>query len=230
MSCLLEVRNLTVQYRGAPAPAVENLSFSLEEGEILSLHGPSGSGKSTVVWALMGMLEAYHASASGEITFLGEKTDLQAHPSGLKRPWSEIALIPQSSMSVLNPIQTIGQSMLEMIRAHEGRGPRAPREERCRELLRQVSLQPDVLKAYPFELSGGMMQRVSIAIAILYRPKLLIMDEATTGLDVLTEADLLGEIRRLKRQENMSILMISHDRILSDAFCDRRIEIGGFHG
>jgi peptide/nickel transport system ATP-binding protein len=133
-------------------------------------------------------------------------------------------------MSVLNPIQTIGQSMLEMIRAHEGQGAKAPREERCRQLLRQVSLQPDVLKAYPFELSGGMMQRVSIAIAILYRPKLLIMDEATTGLDVLTEADLLGEIRRLKRQENMSILMISHDQILSDAFCDRRIEIGGFHG
>lgn len=230
MSCLLEVKNLTVQYRGASAPAVEDLSFSLEEGEILSLHGPSGSGKSTVVWALMGMLEAYHASASGEITFLGEKTDLQAQPAGLKRPWSEIALIPQSSMSVLNPIQTIGQSMLEMIRAHEGQGAKAPREERCRELLRQVSLQPDVLKAYPFELSGGMMQRVSIAIAILYRPKLLIMDEATTGLDVLTEADLLGEIRRLKRQENMSILMISHDQILSDAFCDRRIEIGGSHG
>ena len=74
MSILLEIRDLTVRYRGAPAPAVEGLSFSLEEGEILSLHGPSGSGKSTVVWALMGMLEAYHASASGEITFLGEKT------------------------------------------------------------------------------------------------------------------------------------------------------------
>lgn len=229
MSALLEVNNLTVRYRGMVTPAVQDLSFSLEEGEILSLHGPSGSGKSTVVWALMGMLEAYHAFGTGEISFLGEKVDLSIQTAGLKRDWSEIALIPQSSMSVLNPVQTIGQSMLEMIDAHEGRGKKAPRTERCKELLAQVHLAPDVLKAYPFELSGGMMQRVSIAIAILYHPKLLIMDEATTGLDLLTEADILGEILLLKRQENMSILMISHDRILSDAFCDRGIEIGGCH-
>lgn len=227
MSVLLEVKNLTVRYRGAAEPAVRELSFSLDEGEILSLTGPSGAGKSTVVWALMGMLEAYHASASGTVSFLGETVDLSVQKVGLKRDWSEIALIPQSSMSVLNPIQTIEKTMLEMMAAHEGRGDRKERLERSRALLAQVSLTPDVLRAYPFELSGGMMQRVSIAIAMMYRPKLLIMDEATTGLDLLTEADILGEIRRLQRQEAMSILMISHDKKLSDAFCDRRIEIGG---
>ena len=229
MSVLLEVKDLTVRYRAAPEPAVRDLSFSLEEGEILSLHGPSGSGKTTVVWALMGMLDAYRATASGEIVFDGEKVDLARQTAGLKRPWSEIALIPQSSMSVLNPVQTIGQSMMEMMNAHEGRGKKALRRKRCGELLEQVHLSSDLLKAYPFELSGGMMQRVSIALAMMYNPRLLIMDEATTGLDLLTEADILGEIRRLQRRENMSILMISHDQVLSDAFCDRRIEMGGQH-
>ena len=229
MSSFLEVRDLTVQYRGAPAPAVKNLSFSLDKGEILSLHGPSGSGKSTVVWALMGMLEAYHAAASGSIRFLDSCVDLSIHKAGLRRPWSDIALIPQSSMSVLNPIQTIGRSLTEMMDAHERGRKRAEQLDRCRALLVQVNLDPSVLHSYPHELSGGMMQRVSIAMAMMYQPRLLIMDEATTGLDLLTEAGILGTIRRIQRENKMSILMISHDQFLSDAFCDRRVEIGGNH-
>ena len=229
MSVLLEIRDLSVRYRDAAAPAVNHLSLSLEEGEILSLHGPSGAGKSTVVWALMGMLEAYHATASGTIRFRDEVVDLSVQKAGLKRPWSEIALIPQSSMSVLNPIQTIGRSMAEMIDAHERRVRREEKRRRCEELLTQVNLDASVLASYPHELSGGMMQRVSIAMAMLYRPQLLIMDEATTGLDLLTEADILGTIRRIQRERKMSILMISHDQNLSDAFCDRRVEIGGTH-
>lgn len=229
MSHLLEIRDLTVQYRGAAAPAVKNLVLYLDEDEILSLHGPSGSGKSTVVWALMGMLEAYHANASGSILFQGEYFDLTVQKAGLRRPWSEIALIPQSSMSVLNPIQTIGRSMTEMMDAHERSVLRSEQLKRCESLLAQVNLDASILRAYPNELSGGMMQRVSIAMAMMYQPKLLIMDEATTGLDLLTEADILGTIRRIRRENKMSILMISHDQLLSDAFCDRCVEIGGCH-
>lgn len=229
MSHLLEIRDLTIQYRGAPAPAVKNLRLHLDEHEILSLHGPSGSGKSTVVWALMGMLEAYHASASGVILFQDESVDLTIQKAGLRRPWSEIALIPQSSMSVLNPVQTIGRSMTEMMDAHERGTPRAEQLKLCEALLAQVNLGMSILRSYPHELSGGMMQRVCIAMAMMYRPRLLIMDEATTGLDLLTEADILGTIRRIRSEHNMSILMISHDQALSDAFCDRRVEIGGSH-
>ena len=229
MSRLLEIRDLTIQYRGAPAPAVENLCLHLDENEILSLHGPSGSGKSTVVWALMGMLQAYHASASGVILFRDERIDLCERQAGLRRPWSEIALIPQSSMSVLNPVQTIGRSMTELMDAHERGTRRAEQLKRCEVLLAQVNLGASVLRAYPHELSGGMMQRVSIAMAMMYQPRLLIMDEATTGLDLLTEADILGTIRRIRSQNKTSILMISHDQALSDAFCDRRVEIGGAH-
>ena len=229
MRHLLDIRDMTVQYRGAAAPAVKNLWLHLDENEILSLHGPSGSGKSTVVWALMGMLEAYHAMASGVILFQDECIDLTIRKAGLRQPWSEIALIPQSSMSVLNPVQTIGRSMTEMMHAHENGGKRSDQLLRCEKLLKQVYLDGAVLRAYPHELSGGMMQRVSIAMAMMYQPRLLIMDEATTGLDLLTEADILGMIRRIQRENKMSILMISHDKILSDAFCDRRVEIGGCH-
>lgn len=224
---ILTAEHLTIRYQGQTRPAVEDLNFTLHQGEILSLHGPSGSGKSTVVWALMGMLETYHAAGSGIITFLGEQVDLAAVPGGLRRSWKEIALVPQSSMSALNPIRTVGESILEMMAAHEGKGDRRQRLARAGDLLDLVRLPRDVLSAYPHELSGGMKQRVSIALAVMYHPRLLILDEATTGLDLLVEADILGTILRLKKEQDMSILMITHDRRLAQSFCDRRVEIGG---
>ena len=224
---ILTIEHLTIRYQGQPRPAVEDLNFHLNQGEILSLHGPSGAGKSTVVWALMGMLETYQAVGTGTITFLGERVDLAETPRGLRRSWEEIALVPQSSMSALNPIRTVGDSLLEMMAAHQGTGERRRRLERAGDLLELVRLPRDVLRAYPHQLSGGMKQRVSIALAVMYRPKLLILDEATTGLDLLVEADILGTILRLKKEQDMSILMITHDRRLAEAFCDRRVELGG---
>ena len=224
---LLTVEHLSIRYRDAVEPAVRDLSFSMASGEILGLHGPSGAGKSTVVWALMGMLEAYNACGSGSISFLGETVDLARSPHGLRRSWRDIALVPQSSMSALNPVATIGQTMLEMMRAHEGRGHRRQRLGRAAELMDLVHLDPGVLRAYPHELSGGMKQRISIALAMLYTPKLLILDEATTGLDLLVEAEILGTILELQQRNQMGILMISHDRRLTEAFCHRQVEIGG---
>ena len=224
---LLTVEHLTIRYRDAVEPSVRDLSFSMASGEILGLHGPSGAGKSTVVWALMGMLEAYNACGTGTISFLGETVDLAQSSHGLRRSWKEIALVPQSSMSALNPVATIGQTMLEMMGAHEGRGDRRQRLGRAAELMDLVHLDPGVLRAYPHELSGGMKQRISIALAMLYAPKLLILDEATTGLDLLVEAEILGTILELQQRNQMGILMISHDRRLTDAFCHRQVEIGG---
>ena len=224
---LLEVKGVTLKYRDALKPAVENLSFTMERREILSLRGPSGAGKSTVVWALMGMMQDYGIEGRGEITFSGKKISLEEEPRGLHRSWHEIALVPQSSMSALNPVRTIGQTIIEMMVSHEPGKRKKDCMPRIRQLLEIVHLDREILKAYPHELSGGMKQRVSIALAILYEPQLLILDEATTGLDLLVEADILGTIRRIQAQSDMSILMITHDRRLSDAFCHRRIEIGG---
>ena len=226
MSVLLSVEHLSIRYRGAADWAVRDLSFQLQEGEIVALHGPSGSGKSTVVWALMGMLEAYQAAGEGRIVFQGEGVDLRETPAGLRRSWREIALVPQSSMSALNPIRTVSASLLELMAAQEGRGSRRERLARAEALLDLVRLPAEVLRAYPHQLSGGMRQRLGIAMAVLYHPRLLILDEATTGLDLLVEADILGAIAALQRREGMAILFISHDARLSDAFCRRRVEVG----
>ena len=139
---ILTIEHLTIRYQGQPRPAVEDLNFHLNQGEILSLHGPSGAGKSTVVWALMGMLETYRAVGTGTITFLGERVDLAAAPRGLRRSWEEIALVPQSSMSALNPIRTVGESLLEMMAAHEGKGDRRQRLERAAAGLQSAEKDP----------------------------------------------------------------------------------------
>lgn len=240
---LLEVKNLTVRYRDAVEPVVKDLSFTLEEGEILCLHGPSGKGKSTVVWALTEMLEEYHAVASGEIRLkdkcliyeekqmlLNEKPKRWIGKKAKElRPrvfdWKEIALVPQSSMTAFNPVYTIRQTMLETMYACGCEGDLAEKEERLREICRRVHLDPAVLSLYPHELSGGMKQRAAIGLAILFHPSLLILDEATTGLDLLIQAQVLGTILELREKQNMTILFISHDRELAKNFCDRQIEL-----
>lgn len=223
---LLEVRDLTLRYLNAQKAVVNHLNFFLDKGEILSLHGASGAGKSTIVWALMGMLDAYGIDGSGTISFAGETVSLKQSPRGLCRNWDEIALVPQSSMCALNPVRTIQQTFLEMMQAHEPGISKADSILQAQELMELVRLQPQILSAYPHELSGGMKQRISIALAVMYHPSLLILDEATTGLDCLVEADILGTVRKLKEQFDMSILMITHDQRLSNAFCHRRIQIG----
>ena len=226
---LLKADHLTLQYADGSRPVIRDLSFTMEKGEILSLHGPSGAGKSTVVWALMGMMEAYGLKGSGAITFGDKTVDLEKSPKGLPSTWREIALVPQSSMSALNPVRTVEKTLEEMMKAHEPGKSKADCRARMEELMDLVCLPRDCLGAYPHELSGGMKQRISIALGVMYHPQLLILDEATTGLDLLVEADILGTIFTLKKQFDMSILLITHDRRLSDAFCRRRIEIGGSH-
>ena len=226
MKPLLEVKNLTIRYQDASEPVVRDLSFTMDEGEILCLHGSSGRGKSTVVWALTEMLTEYHAVASGEIR-LGEKVLRYDGKTSSERifSWKDVALVPQSSMSGFNPVYTIRQTMMETMKASDCAGHHGNLEERLVEILRRVHLEPSVLDAYPHELSGGMKQRAAIALAILFHPSLLILDEATTGLDLLVQAQVLGTILELRKKHHMTILFISHDRALADAFCDRRIEL-----
>lgn len=225
---MLEVKDLSIRYRDAQEPVVKNLSFQLHKGEILGLRGRSGKGKSTVVWALTEMLPEYNALASGEICLQGKTlTYALDKPLGNKRmfSWRDIALVPQSSMSSFNPVYTIRKTMVETLKAGGDKRSKGEQEQYLREVCDMVRLDPSVLSAYPHELSGGMKQRSAIGLAILFHPAVLILDEATTGLDLLIQAQVLGTILELRQKTGMTILFISHDRELAEHFCDRQIEL-----
>lgn len=223
---LLTVENLSLRYLDSTEPVFSPITFSLLPSEILCLRGRSGAGKSTIAAALMGMLPAYNATAdSGSILFDG--TDLlhasQEQLAALR--WKEIALVPQSSMTTFNPVYTIRRTLREMLLLEDPARSRESCRETEEQLMEMVHLDRRVLDSYPHELSGGMKQRAAIALALCYRPRLLILDEATTGLDIKIEADVLGTILQLKQQREMAILFISHDARLGDQFCDRRVEL-----
>ncbi len=225
---ILSVQNLTIRYKDAQEPVIRNLSFQIHRGEILGLHGSSGRGKSTIVWALTEMLPEYNAEAEGTVRLEDRELVYRAGmppAKGRTFSWRDIALVPQSSMSSFNPVVTIRRTMLETMQACGYHGTKQEKETRLREICEQVHLSPEVLDCYPHELSGGMRQRAAIGLAILFHPKLLILDEATTGLDLLIQAQVLGTILELRARENMTILFISHDRNLADSFCDRHLEL-----
>ena len=139
--------------------------------------------------------------------------------------WKQISIVPQSSMSTLNPVYTVQKTLEETLAYHVPSMTRAERGERCLQLMEMVFLPDRVLRSYPHELSGGMRQRVFIALAVMLKPRLLLLDEATTGLDVVVEAEILHTLRHIKRDENLSMLLISHDARIQEAFCDRRIDM-----
>lgn len=221
---VLKVENLTIRYKDAEEPVVKNLNFELHNGEILCISGKSGAGKSTIVWSLMEMLDDYNAVATGRISLDGESLEYDGtNPKKRTWNWKQIALVPQASMSGFHPLYTIGETMMEMLDVYEGKGNKETKKQRIMELLSMVCLKPEVYNSYPHELSGGMKQRAAIAMAIMFHPKVLILDEATTGLDLLIQAEVLGTILQLKKQQEISILFISHDAELAANFCDRQI-------
>lgn len=199
------------------------MSFNLKKGEILGLVGHSGSGKSTVAWALLGMIRHLGGDCSGEIFFHGTNLVGAGEKVYSKIRWKEIALVSQAAMNSFNPVMKIGQSIREILKFH---CPEMNDEEifsRCQELMELSQLFREVLFYYPHQMSGGMKQRAALALALACHPQLLILDEATTGLDVLTEANLLKVIKNIQSMTKMSIIYISHDlRVVRD-FCDRYI-------
>jgi peptide/nickel transport system ATP-binding protein len=212
---LLSVRGLTVEVLGEAGsrPVVEGLSFDLRPGETLAIAGESGSGKSMTALALMGLLPRPGARiAGGRAVFDG--ADLLAMPeSRLRRiRGGEIAMIFQEPMTSLNPVMTVGAQIVEAIQAHEPIG-RSEARARALELLRTVRLtEPERrLDQHPHELSGGMRQRVMIAIALACRPKLLIADEPTTALDVTVQAQILRLMKALQREIGAAVILITHD-------------------
>jgi len=229
---VIKVNNLTVGYKssGSPSglkPVLRDLSFELMSGQTLGLCGSSGCGKSTVILALLGMLHKQGGYATGEAIYNGMNLLKLDEREWRALRWSKLALVPQSAMSAFNPVFTIGKTFAETMAAHKDKKslPRQQRIARAEELLDSVGLSKDILRQYPHELSGGMKQRVSIALALLLDPEVLMLDEATSGLDVIIEADILKLLRGIQQRRGISIVFVSHDRRVTAEFCHRRIEL-----
>ncbi|HLF29740.1 MAG TPA: ABC transporter ATP-binding protein [Xanthomonadales bacterium] len=222
---LLEVKGLRVSFatREGEVHAVNGIDFCLEEGETLAIVGESGSGKSQLVMALMGLL-AGNGSASGTARFKGQDLMRMSDKELNRVRGKEIAMIFQDPMTSLNPFLTIEQQMSEVVMHHQGL-PRQRAREQAVEMLRAVRI-PDPeerIRQYPHEYSGGMRQRVMIAMSLLCEPDLLIADEPTTALDVTVQSQITRLIGELREKTRMAIILITHDLAVVAGICDRII-------
>jgi oligopeptide/dipeptide ABC transporter ATP-binding protein len=223
VTALLDVRRLDVTAgpEASPVPIVEDVSFTLEPGEVLGLAGESGSGKTMSALGVMGILPGGIRTA-GEVWFAGQNV-LGLRGRSLRQiQGRRIAMVFQDPGSALHPMLTIGRQLTEHMRHHLGLGRRAA-GQRALELMAQVRI-PDpraALKAYPHQFSGGMRQRIQIAIALACEPDVLIADEPTTALDVTIQAGVLRLFDRLRREQGLAILLITHDLGVLSALADR---------
>jgi oligopeptide/dipeptide ABC transporter, ATP-binding protein, C-terminal domain len=219
----LEVENLTVSYfiKNRFVDAVKDLSFNLVTGEILGILGESGAGKSSVGWAVMRMIDPPHR-VTGRIVNRGQDVmSMNERELGEYR-WRRAAMIFQTAMNSLDPVSTVGKSFRRLLLDKQIAGTGSEAKSMVGELLDMVGLTPLVADMYPFELSGGMKQRVLIAMALAARPDVLIADEPTTALDTLTQFSILNTILDLRRSEKIgSMIFISHDLSVQAFMADR---------
>jgi peptide/nickel transport system ATP-binding protein len=220
----LQVHDLSVHFRtrNGILRAVESVSFSVQPGEILGLVGESGSGKSVTGSAIMGLIEEPGFIAQGNIRFNGAELSGLPEHEYRKLRGTDIAIIFQNPMTSLNPVLRIETQMVEVILAHENVGHKQARA-RSRDALSIVGFPnpEEGMRAYPHQLSGGMRQRVAIAISILHRPSLIIADEPTTALDITIQSQILSEMRQLVARHNTSLIWISHDLSVVAGLADR---------
>ena len=220
---LLEVRNLKTQFmtKDGPINAVRDVSLRLEKGKVLGLVGESGSGKSVTGFSIMGLIDEPGRVVEGEILFKGQDLRKLSPKQMRDLRGNRIAMIFQDPMMTLNPVLRIDTQMVETLRAHENISHKAA-WERARDTLGQMGIaSPESrLKAYPHQLSGGMRQRVAIAIALLLRPDLIIADEPTTALDVTIQAQILSEVQNLSREYGTALIWITHDLSVVSGLAD----------
>ncbi|MDQ1081807.1 ABC transporter ATP-binding protein [Pseudoroseomonas cervicalis] len=221
---LLEVQNLTVEFatRRGMVRAVKRVDLSIARGETLGVVGESGSGKSVTSYAVMRILDRAGRIAEGSIAFSGVALRDLSESEMQDIRGREISMIFQNPRAALNPIRPVGKQIADVLRRH-GQATRANAREKAIEALEQVRIAraAERYDAYPFELSGGMCQRVVIALALACRPRLLIADEPTTGLDVTTQKAVMDLVAELTRERGLSTLLITHDLGLAAAYCDR---------
>ena len=221
---VLDVRDLHVSYRtpAGAVHAVNGVSFYLRPGERLGLVGESGSGKTTTALSLMRLLQEPAVIEGGEVLLDGVDL-LRLSEEGMRQKrFADIALIPQGAMNSLNPMMKVGEQLADTIRAHRAAGiARASIGARIREALQSVELDTQVVVSYPHELSGGMKQRVCIAMAILLNPKVIIADEPTSALDVVVQRQVMETLRRVQEALGASVILVGHDMGLMAQFVDR---------
>ena len=224
MTALLEVCDLVTEFAGREGRlrAVDGVSFSLERGEILGLVGESGSGKSVTGFSIMGLVDAPGRIAGGSVKFGGIELVGMADGELRRLRGKRIAMIFQDPMMTLNPVLSIETQMLETVLAHDA----VPREEARRRAIEALGLvgiasPAERLAQYPHQFSGGMRQRVAIAIALLHRPDLIIADEPTTALDVTVQGQILYEMQRLVRESGAALVWITHDLAVVAGLADR---------
>ena len=224
---VIDIQDLSVSYGSGPQAvrAVRSVSLSIRRGEVLGLAGESGSGKSTLAFALTHLLRLPGHIVSGSVLYHDgssvvdlakmRATDLQRYR------WEHIAVVFQSAMNALSPVLSIGAQLKDVLKAHRPDMTRAAREQRSVDLLATVGIPADRLSAYPHELSGGMRQRAMIAMALALDPEVIVMDEPTTALDVVTQRSILEEIARLQHARGFTVVFITHDLSLLLEFANR---------
>lgn len=221
---LLEIKDERLSFftPAGEVKALNGVSFSMEEGEVLGIVGESGSGKSVTAYSIMGLTAYPGRLVGGTIRFNGHKIDEMTEKEFRKIRGNEVSIIFQDPMTSLNPVYTIGNQITEVIKLHTDKTS-AEAHARAKELLELVGInEPEKrLKQYPHELSGGMRQRVMIAIALACEPKLLIADEPTTALDVTIQAQILELMQELRKKLGMSIIMITHDLGVVASMCEK---------
>lgn len=220
---LLEIRDLHVQFRTSLGyvQAVNGVDLTIDRGDSLGVVGESGCGKSVTALAILGLVSITGQVKRGEIVFGGRDLAHTAQKEMHGIRGREITMIFQEPMSALNPVFTVGQQMTEVIRLHT-KVTKEKATERAEEALEAVGLtNPDILKRYPHELSGGMAQRIMIGMAIACHPTLLIADEPTTALDVTNQSLILEELRKLLKEFNLTLILITHDISIAAEICNK---------
>jgi peptide/nickel transport system ATP-binding protein len=231
MAPILEISDLSVAYRseGGDVHAVEHVSLTLNAGEVVGLCGESGSGKSTLAYGATRLLRPPALITSGSVRYSGRRITQGGEPADIlamshrelaRIRWREVAIVFQSAMNALNPVLRVQDQILDAVTAHL-KLPRHEAKEKAASLLDLVGIPRNRLRAYPHELSGGMRQRVMIAMALAADPDVVIMDEPTTALDVVVQRDILAQIVELKETLGFSILFITHDLSLLLELADR---------
>ena len=207
---VLTVENLSIAYQGVPA--VMDVNFTLERGKVLTIVGESGSGKTTVIRALMGLLPVGGEVTEGKLLFNGQDLRNLSKDEWRSIRGKDMAMIFQDSGNMLNPIQTIGKQFIEYLQIHDDLTKKEAYSFAVEMLTRMNLANPEnIMKSYPFELSGGMRQRVGIAMAISFKPSLLLADEPTSALDVTTQAQIVKELIEIPRSCGTAMIVVTHN-------------------
>lgn len=228
---IVEIKNVNIDYplRKYTLHAVTDVSINIKRGAITALVGESGSGKTTLASALIRCISEPGVITGGEILFHGGRRENEntisveklADKELRKFRWSKVSMVFQAAQSALNPVMTVKEQLYETLKAHGSTASKEEKEEKCRRLLDYVKLDVDrVFNSYPHELSGGMKQRVMIAFALLLDPDLIILDEPTTALDVITQSYIFNLLKQINKETGVSMLIMTHDISVVAKFAD----------